>query len=137
MSLLPTRIGSYEVTARIAVGGMGEVYRATDTRLKRQVALKILPAAVSADPDRRARFQREAEVLASLNHPNIAQIYGLIDAGSADGSAAPGPREAAPDAAPGLRMDERPNAGRVPSSKSDRDRRRPELAKRARPIAIG
>ena len=56
---------------------MGEVYRATDTNLKRQVALKVLPASVAADPDRLARFQREAEVLAALNHPHIAQIYGL------------------------------------------------------------
>ena len=59
---------------------MGEVYRATDTRLKRQVAIKILPSSLAADPDRLARFQREAEVLASLNHPNIAAIYGLEDA---------------------------------------------------------
>src|SRR5687768_870490 len=59
---------------------MGEVYRATDTKLKRQVAIKILPSPLAADPDRLARFQREAEVLASLNHPNIAVIYGLEDA---------------------------------------------------------
>ena len=56
---------------------MGQVYRATDTYLKRQVALKVLPASVAADPERLARFQREAEVLAALNHPHIAQIYGL------------------------------------------------------------
>jgi len=72
-----TRLGPYEITAQIGVGGMGEVYRATDTHLKRSVAIKVLPEAVSADPERLARFQREAEVLASLNHPNIAQIYGL------------------------------------------------------------
>ncbi|MDP2390740.1 MAG: serine/threonine-protein kinase, partial [Acidobacteriota bacterium] len=72
-----TRLGPYEVLGSIGEGGMGEVYRATDTRLKRQVALKVLPVAVTADPDRLARFQREAEVLASLNHPNIAAIYGL------------------------------------------------------------
>src|SRR6266550_1088454 len=59
---------------------MGEAYRARDTRLKRQVAVKILPSSLAADPDRLARFQREAEVLASLNHPHIAQIYGLEDA---------------------------------------------------------
>jgi Tol biopolymer transport system component len=70
-------LGPYEVVAKLGEGGMGEVYRATDTRLKRQVAIKILPASLAADPDRLARFQREAEVLAALNHPNIAQIYGL------------------------------------------------------------
>jgi eukaryotic-like serine/threonine-protein kinase len=72
-----TRVGPYEVTASVGAGGMGEVYRARDTRLKREVALKILPASVATDPDRLARFQREAEVLASLNHPNIAAIHGL------------------------------------------------------------
>ncbi len=66
MSLSPgTRLGPYEIAAQIGVGGMGEVYRATDTNLKRQVAIKVLPASVSGDPDRLARFQREAEVLAS------------------------------------------------------------------------
>ena len=70
MALTPgARLGVYEVTAQIGVGGMGEVYRATDTKLKRHVAIKILPSSLAADPDRRARFQREAEVLASLNHP--------------------------------------------------------------------
>src|SRR5215510_7986516 len=72
-----TRLGVYEVTDQIGAGGMGEVYRATDTNLKRSVAIKVLPALVSGDPDRLARFQREAEVLAALNHPNIAAIYGL------------------------------------------------------------
>jgi eukaryotic-like serine/threonine-protein kinase len=72
-----TRLGAYEVVAPIGAGGMGEVYRARDVRLKRDVALKILPDSFSSDPDRLARFQREAEVLASLNHPNIAAIYGL------------------------------------------------------------
>ena len=78
MSLTPgTRLGPFEIAALIGVGGMGEVYRATDTSLKRQVAIKVLPQSVSGVPDRLARFQREAEALASLNHPNIAQIYGL------------------------------------------------------------
>ena len=78
MPLTPgTRVGAYDVTARIGEGGMGEVYRATDSRLKRQVALKILPPSFAADPERLARLQREAEILASLNHPNIAAIYGL------------------------------------------------------------
>jgi Tol biopolymer transport system component len=72
-----TRLGVYDITAQIGVGGMGEVYRATDRNLKRQVAIKVLPASVAGDADRLARFQREAEVLASLNHPNIAAIYGL------------------------------------------------------------
>ena len=74
------RLGHYDVTALIGEGGMGQVYQATDTKLKRQVALKILPEAFSADPERLARFQREAEVLASLNHPNIAAIHGLEEA---------------------------------------------------------
>jgi len=72
-----TRLGPYEVTAKIGAGGMGEVYRATDTNLKRQVAIKVLPEAVAGNVERLARFQREAEVLASLNHPHIAQIHGL------------------------------------------------------------
>lgn len=74
---LTTRLGPYEVTALIGKGGMGEVYRATDTNLKRAVAIKVLPGSVAEDRERLARFQREAEVLASLNHPNIAAIYGL------------------------------------------------------------
>jgi predicted Ser/Thr protein kinase len=78
MPLSPgTRIGSYEVIAKLGEGGMGEVYRAKDSKLKREVALKVLPADVANDRERMARFQREAEVLASLNHPNIAAIYGL------------------------------------------------------------
>jgi eukaryotic-like serine/threonine-protein kinase len=71
------RLGSCEILALIGAGGMGEVYRARDTRLKRDVALKVLPDAFARDPDRMARFQREAEVLASLNHSNIAAIYGV------------------------------------------------------------
>ena len=78
MALLPgTRLGVYEVTSKIGEGGMGQVFRATDTKLKRQVAIKILSPSLAADHDRLARFQREAEVLASLNHPHIAGIYGL------------------------------------------------------------
>jgi eukaryotic-like serine/threonine-protein kinase len=72
-------LGSYEITALLGKGGMGEVYRARDTKLKRDVAIKILPDEFSRDPERVNRFQREAQVLASLNHPNIAQIYGLED----------------------------------------------------------
>ncbi|MDP2388901.1 MAG: protein kinase, partial [Acidobacteriota bacterium] len=78
MALPPgTRIGAYEITAALGAGGMGEVYRAKDSKLKREVALKVLPADVANDRERMARFQREAEVLASLNHPHIAQIYGI------------------------------------------------------------
>jgi len=72
-----TRLGAYIVGDLIGAGGMGEVYRARDTRLKRDVALKTLPQLVASDPGRLARFQREAEVLASLNHPNIAHVHGL------------------------------------------------------------
>jgi serine/threonine protein kinase len=71
------RLGVYEVLGPLGAGGMGEVYRARDTRLQRDVALKILPEAFALDRDRLARFEREARVLASLNHPNIAQIFGL------------------------------------------------------------
>src|SRR5215831_16761239 len=72
-----TKLGSYEITAPIGKGGMGEVYRARDTKLKRDVALKVLPEAFAGEPGRMLRFQHEAEVLASLNHPNIAHIYGV------------------------------------------------------------
>ncbi len=78
MPLTPgTKIGAYDVTAPLGAGGMGEVYRARDTKLDRHVALKVLPEAFTADPDRLARLEREAKMLASLNHPNIAQIYGV------------------------------------------------------------
>ena len=72
-----TRVGTYEVVELVGEGGMGEVYRAVDTRLKRDVALKVLPTSVAADPNRLLRFAREAEMLAALNHPNIASIYGV------------------------------------------------------------
>jgi serine/threonine protein kinase len=75
-----TRLGPYEILAPLGSGGMGEVYRAKDTKLGREVALKILPASFTNDPERVARFRREAQVLASLNHPHIAQIYGLEEA---------------------------------------------------------
>jgi len=82
MTLAPgTRLGPYEITAKLGEGGMGEVWRATDSQLRREVAIKVLPAAFTADAERLARFEREAQVLASLNHPNIAQIYGLETSG--------------------------------------------------------
>ncbi len=71
------KLGSYEVQAPLGAGGMGEVYRARDTRLGREVAIKVLPDPFARDAERLARFQREAQLLASLNHPNIAAIYGL------------------------------------------------------------
>src|SRR5438132_5126708 len=77
-----TKLGVYEIVGLLGAGGMGEVYRATDRRLNRDVALKILLEAFASDGDRMARFQREAQVLASLNHPNIAAIYGLEDNGA-------------------------------------------------------
>jgi eukaryotic-like serine/threonine-protein kinase len=75
-----TRLGPYEILSALGAGGMGEVYRARDTKLGRDVAIKILPSHFTSDPDRLARFEREARVLASLNHPHIGAIYGLEDA---------------------------------------------------------
>src|SRR6476659_5493976 len=72
-----TRLGPYEILSALGAGGMGEVYRARDTKLNRDVAIKILPEAFAADADRVARFEREAQLLASLNHPGVAHIYGL------------------------------------------------------------
>src|SRR5438552_18390977 len=82
MSVTPgTHIGPYEVKSPLGEGGMGVVFRARDTKLQRDVALKLLPDHFASDPDRLARFQREAQRLASGNHPNIAQIYGLEQTG--------------------------------------------------------
>ena len=81
MPLSPgTRFGACEVLSALGAGGMGEVYRARDTKLNRDVALKVLPESFATDPERLSRFKREAQVLASLNHPNIAAIYGLEEA---------------------------------------------------------
>ena len=80
MALSPgTRLGSYEILAPLGAGGMGEVYLARDTKLDREVAIKVLPEAMAQNPDRLARFDREAKVLASLNHPGIASVYGVED----------------------------------------------------------
>ncbi len=78
MSLAPgTKLGPYQIVAPLGAGGMGEVYRARDARLDRDVAIKILPELFAQDPERLARFEREAKALAALNHPNIAAIYGI------------------------------------------------------------
>ncbi|HSM13152.1 MAG TPA: serine/threonine-protein kinase, partial [Thermoanaerobaculia bacterium] len=80
--MIGTRLGPYEITAKLGEGGMGEVYRATDTKLKRDVAIKVLPPAFTEDKERLARFEREAQLLAQLQHPNIASIYGLEESGA-------------------------------------------------------
>ena len=74
-----TRLGPYDIVGSLGAGGMGEVYRARDSKLNRDVAIKVLPAAVASDPERLARFEREAQTLAALNHPNIAQVFGFAD----------------------------------------------------------
>src|SRR5262249_34473810 len=79
--MIGTKLAHYEITSHIGSGGMGDVYQATDTKLGRSVAIKFLPEAFSHDSDRVARFEREARVLASLNHPHIAGIYGLEESG--------------------------------------------------------
>ena len=79
--MIGQKIGSYTLTEKLGEGGMGVVYRATDSRLHRDVALKFIPEALAKDPQIMGRFEREAQVLASLNHPNIASIYGIEEAG--------------------------------------------------------
>jgi len=86
MPMIGTTLAHYRITAALGAGGMGEVWRATDTKLDREVALKMLPKEFAQDPDRLARFEREAKVLASLNHPNIAHLYGLETVASGTGS---------------------------------------------------
>jgi len=87
-----TRLGPYEIIGVVGTGGMGEVFRARDTKLNREVAIKVLPAAFADDPERLARFTREAQTLASLNHPIIATIHGIEEVPAASGSAGPGSR---------------------------------------------
>src|SRR6185369_18096666 len=82
MALTPhTRLGPYEIIAPLGAGGMGEVYRARDTRLKREVAIKVLPDGVASSPERMARFEREATTVASLNHPNIVTLFSIEESG--------------------------------------------------------
>ena len=78
-------LGPYQVLEKLGEGGMGEVYRARDTKLQRDVAVKVLPEGVAADPERLARFAREAQALAALNHPNIAAVYAVEGAGPRHG----------------------------------------------------
>ncbi|HVR29987.1 MAG TPA: protein kinase, partial [Thermoanaerobaculia bacterium] len=104
--MIGSRLGSYEITAKVGEGGMGEVYRATDTRLGREVALKVLPAAFVADAERLARFEREARVLASLNHPNVAAIHEVGEEG--------GTHFLVMELAPGETLAERMARGPVP-----------------------
>src|SRR4029077_21146628 len=79
--MIGTKLAHYEITSHLGSGGMGDVYQATDSKLGRRVAIKLLPAAFASDPERLSRFRREAQLLASLNHPNIAHIYGLEESG--------------------------------------------------------
>jgi hypothetical protein len=111
MTLTPgTRLGPYEIVAPIGAGGMGEVYRAKDTKLNRDVAIKVLPESFALDADRVARFTREAQVLASLNHPNIAAIYGIEEkrpgliSGATQAEMSPGPALRTSPTADGLRF---------------------------------
>ena len=109
--MIGSRLGAYEITGELGAGGMGEVYRATDTRLERDVAIKVLPAELAQDPERLARFEREAKLLASLNHPNIAHVYGFESATLADGSAA---HFLAMELVPGEDLAERLKRGAIP-----------------------
>jgi Tol biopolymer transport system component len=115
MTLSPgTRLGPYQVTAQIGAGGMGEVYRATDTTLARSVAIKVLPESVALDAERLARFEREAKTLASLNHPNIAQVYGFEKVDASTGSGQSGFRALVMELVEGPTLADRIAAGPIP-----------------------
>ena len=97
MSLaIGSRVGAYEITGALGAGGMGEVFRARDTKLNRDVAIKVLPAAFAQDHERVARFKREAQILASRNHPSIAAIHGLDEADPSAQGPVPGPARLSP-----------------------------------------
>ena len=106
------KLGPYEITTAIGAGGMGEVYRARDTKLDRDVAIKVLPSELALDRERLARFEREAKVLASLNHPNIAHVYGFESATLGDGRSV---HFLAMELVPGEDLAERLKRGRDPS----------------------
>jgi eukaryotic-like serine/threonine-protein kinase len=115
LALTPgTRLGVYEITAPLGEGGMGQVWRATDTTLGRQVAIKILPDAFAADPERLARFEREAKTLASLNHPHIAQIYGFEKSSPSTGSGRAGMHALVMELVEGEDLSQRIARGAIP-----------------------
>ena len=105
------RLGPYEIRAALGAGGMGEVYRGRDSELDRDVALKVLPELFAVDPDRLKGFKREAQVLASLNHPNIAAIYGLVEI--------PGGRALVLELVEGPTLADRIVAGPIPESRAE------------------
>jgi eukaryotic-like serine/threonine-protein kinase len=109
-----TRLGPYEVLSKLGEGGMGEVYRARDTQLKRDVAIKILPSDVTEDIDRLARFQREAEILASLNHPNIAHVFGFVQADPSTGAGQAAVRGIVMELAEGQTLEQMLSRGALP-----------------------
>ena len=115
MALTPgTRLGVYQITAPLGEGGMGEVYRATDTTLGRQVAIKILPDAFAQNPERLARFEREAKTLASLNHPHIAAIYGFEKSSPSTGSGQAGMHALVMELVEGEDLSQRIAGGAIP-----------------------
>ena len=105
-----SKIGPYEIQGPLGAGGMGEVYRALDTQLEREVAIKVLPPGLANDAERLARFDREAKILASLNHPNIAMVYGLAEAG--------GQRALAMELVPGDTLAVRIKRGAIPAEEA-------------------
>ncbi len=124
-------LAHYRITAAIGAGGMGEVWRATDTKLGRDVALKVLPPEFAEDPDRLARFEREAKVLASLNHPNIAHLYGLesVNTRMAAGTAAPQGSQADGKGLVG-------HASRVPYTDASREAHAPKGVRATPPSSV-
>ena len=128
--MIGCRLGAYEITAPLGEGGMGEVYRATDSKLKREVAIKVLPEAFADDAERLARFEREAQLLAQLQHPNIASIYGIEEA-TACAPSARGRRTTPLHGARRGRLSERLKRGPSPSTRpSPSPARSPRLSRR-------
>jgi serine/threonine protein kinase len=126
-------IGPYRIDRLIGAGGMGEVYRARDTKLGREVAIKVLPDAFLADPERLARFEREARLLAALNHPHIGAIYGFEEADPSPGSGQPGVRALVLELVEGETLADRVSRGPVPVATRPRCRSRSKWRQRWRP----